>query len=138
MKKITKVDVILDLKEQSVVVYADNEKATTILFVFDGTQIRVTDVTTEDLFQRKGFGRLAFDALKMVATQRRLPIYLWSLEDAIPFYVSIGFLHLDNPKVQERVEFGNLGSKIQIEHEIDETHLIWIPKRLKDKPLIYV
>jgi hypothetical protein len=136
MRRVKKiVSIIVDMKAEEVKVMVDEVEAAKALFTFDGTQILVSNVNTEGVYQKCGYGRLLFDALKCIAQQKRLPLVLDSLDDAVPFYEKIGMLHLNNPEVQKLVIFGNVKKKDYAE-EIDNDDFVWIPKRLKRKPVI--
>jgi hypothetical protein len=132
--------IITDMKEGTVKVMVDGREAATASFMFDldQTQIRVTDVSTEETYQKCGYGRLLFDALKCIAQQKKMPLLLWSSSEGIPFYEKLGLLHLDNPEVQEKVIFGNLKTNEEISSKIDEDDFVWIPNHLSRKPILYL
>jgi hypothetical protein len=140
MRRVRKqISVIVDIKGAEVKVIVDNEEAAKAQFVFDEAQIIVTDVGTDDAYQKCGYGRLLFDALKIISNQKKMPLILCSLDDAIPFYEKIGLLHLNDPEVQKKVIFGNLKTKDDIESKVDEDDFIWIPQSLnRRKPIIYL
>lgn len=106
-----KVSVILDVGKGTCKIFRNDEEIATTDFYFDNTQIRISTVNTIPKYQRRGYGRLIFSSLFLLAQQQRMPIYLWALDNAIPFYEKIGMLHLNNPKVQKRVIFGNIAKK---------------------------
>lgn len=139
MRRVKKtVSVIVDMKEETVRVMVDGFEASKAEFTFDGSQIMVTDVSTENKYQKCGYGRLLFDALKLISEQKKMPLILWSLDTAIPFYEKIGLLHLDNPEVQKRVKFGNI-KKDKIIERVDDDDFIWIPQSLyRRKITIYL
>ena len=132
------ISVIVDIKGEEVKVIVDEKEAAKAQFKFDGTQIMVTDVETKEVYQKCGYGRLLFDALKIIAEQKKKPLILWSLDNAIPFYEKIGMLHLNNPEVQKRIIFGNLRTKEDVSSKVDEDDFIWIPSHLNRKPIIYL
>lgn len=140
MRRVRKsISVIVDMKEEEVKVMVDGVEAAKAQFTLDCTQIMVTDVGTENAYQKCGYGRLLFDALKVISNQKKMPLILWSLDDAIPFYEKIGLLHLNDLEVQKRVIFGNLKTTEDIASKIDEDDFIWIPQSLnKRKPIIYM
>jgi len=132
------ISVIVDIKGEEVKVIVDDKEAAKAQFKFDGTQIMVTDVETEEVYQKCGYGRLLFDILKVIAEQKKKPFILWSLDDAISFYEKIGMLHLNDPEVQKRVIFGNLRTKEDIASKVGDSDFIWIPSHLNRKPIIYL
>jgi hypothetical protein len=136
MKRVKKtVSVITDLEAETVIVEVDGVEAAKALFKFDGTQILVSNVDTEEVYQKCGYGRLLLTALKCIAQQKKMPLVLDSLDDAVPFYEKVGMLHLNDPEVQKRVIFGNV-KKSDFAKEIDNDDFVWIPKGLKHKPTI--
>jgi GNAT superfamily N-acetyltransferase len=138
MRRVRKnVSLIVDLKDEVVKVFVDEVEVSKAEFKFDNTQIMVTDVSTEEKYQKCGYGRLLFDGLKLIAEQKKKPLILWALDTAIPFYEAIGLLHLDNPATQKRVIFGNI-KKSKLSEKIDDDDFVWIPKSLKRKPIIYL
>lgn len=136
-KKYGNIAVDLNMAEEDVTIFVDGIKVAKTTFVFDGPILRVTDVGTEDGYEMNGYGRMMFDVLKNVARQHKMPIYVWSLDDAIPFYEKLGFLHLNNPEVQKKIIFGNLTNE-DINKKIDDDDLIWIPQSIKGRPLLYL
>jgi hypothetical protein len=140
MRRVRKeVSVSVDMKTEEVKVMVDGVEAAKAQFTIDGTQIMVTSVETEEAYQKSGYGRLLFDALKCISQQKKMPLILWSSDDAIPFYERIGLLHLDNPEVQKRVIFGNLKTREDIATKVDGDDFIWIPQSLnRRKPIIYL
>lgn len=139
MRRIRKsMSIITDMKEGTVTVMVDGQEAATASFMFDQTQIRVTDVSTEEVYQKCGYGRLLFDALKCIAQQKKIPLLLWSSSEGIPFYEKLGLLHLNNPEVQKKVIFGNLKTKKDIAEKIDEDDFVWLPQHLNTKPILYL
>jgi hypothetical protein len=140
MRRVRKVvNLIVDLKGGEVKVIVDGVEAAQAKFAFDGSQIMVTDVSTEITYRKCGYGRLLFDGLKCISNQKKIPLILWSLDDAIPFYESIGMLHLNDPEIQKRVIFGNLKTTEDIAAKVDEDDFVWIPQSLsKRKPIIYL
>jgi hypothetical protein len=137
-KKYGMIAIDLNMVEEEITVFVDGEKVAKTYFMFDGPMIRVTDVSTEDGYKLNGYGRMMFDVLKAVARHHKMPIILWSLDDAIPFYEKIGMLHLNDPKVQERVIFANIKDDEHRNREIDNDDFIWLPKGLRGRPLIYL
>lgn len=138
MRRVRKnVSLSVDLKDEVVKVIVDGIEVAKAEFTVDGNQIMVTDVSTEEKYQKCGYGRLLFDGLKLISEQTKKPLILWSLDSAIPFYESIGLLHLDNPNVQKMVIFGNV-KKSELTEKVDDDDFIWIPKSLKRKPTIYL
>lgn len=121
----------------TVKVIVDGKEVASAGFCFDDTQIRVDTVKTKKVYRRCGYGRLLFDALKCIAQQKKMPLLLCSSNMGIPFYESIGLLHLDNPEVQKLIIFGNLRTKEDIERKIDNDDFIWLPK-MKTKPILYL
>jgi N-acetylglutamate synthase-like GNAT family acetyltransferase len=132
-----KLVVTLSIRKESVKVLRDGEEVASADFCFNKTQIRVTDVATVDKYQNCGYGKLLFCALKNLAQQKKLPLLLWSLESAIPFYEAIGMEHLDDPKVQKKIKFGNV-SKKELKEKVNNDDFVWIPKRLRRRPTIYL
>jgi len=130
----------LSIRYGYIKVLADGEVITSCEFCIEDTQIRATDLNTEDEYQRKGYGRTCLDALKILATQLKMPIILYSLVDAIPFYESLGFEHLNDKKVQAKVKFGNIKTKKDMKEKgPTDGDMIWVPKSLnKKKPVIYM
>ena len=128
-----------DLEKGVVKIFVDGRdtEVASADFVFDETQIRVTNVATSDAYKKSGYGRLLFDALKCLSQQYKKPLILWALDDAIPFYEKIGMLHLDNPSVQNRLIFGNVTAKT-LSDKVDEDDFVWIPKGLKTRPTIFL
>lgn len=126
------------MKEGTVKVIVDGQEAATADFMFDETQIRVTSVDTEEAYRKCGYGRLLFDALKCIANQKKMPLLLWASTYAleIKFYEKLGFLHLNNPEVQDKVIFGNLNTNEEITEKIDEDDFVWIPQTLNRKPIL--
>lgn len=140
MKRVRKeISITVDMKEENVKVIVDGKEAAKAEFTLDGTQIMVTNVNTEDAYQKSGYGRLLFDALKCISQQKKLPLILWSSDEGIPFYEKIGLLHLDDPEVQKKVIFGNLKTQEDIITKVDDDDFIWIPQGLyRRKPIIYI
>lgn len=140
MKRVKKhVHVTVDMKAENVIVTVDGVEAAKAEFTMDDTQIMVTNVNTEEVYQKSGYGRLLFDALKVISNQKKMPLILWALDDAIPFYEKIGLLHLNDPEVQKRIIFGNLKTPEDIATKVDGDDFIWIPQSLnRRKPFIYL
>jgi hypothetical protein len=140
MRRVRKeISVIVDMGKETVVIMVDGIEAAKAEFTLDGTQIMVTNVNTKNVYQKSGYGRLLFDALKCISQQKKLPLILWSSDEGIPFYEKIGLLHLDNPEVQNRIIFGNLKTKDDIATKVDDDDFIWIPQSLnRRKPIIYL
>jgi hypothetical protein len=132
-----KVSVVLDIEGGTCKVFKNEKEVATADFCFDDTQIRVSSVDTVEKYQRKGYGRLLFAALFLLAQRRKMPIYLWAADDAIPFYEKIGMLHLDDSSVQKRIHFGNV-SKEKLPDKVDDDDFVWIPQHLNKKPTIYL
>jgi GNAT superfamily N-acetyltransferase len=132
--------IIMDMGEGIVKVMVDGQEAAKADFMFDETQIRVTDVSTEKVYRKCGYGRLLFDALKCVAKQKKMPLLLWSSDMAleIQFYEKLGFLHLNNPEIQRKIIFGNLDTAEEIAEKIDDDDFVWIPQTLNRKPILYL
>jgi N-acetylglutamate synthase-like GNAT family acetyltransferase len=128
-----------DLEKGVVKIFVDGRdtEVASADFVFDETQIRVTNVATSDAYKKSGYGRLLFDALKCLSQQHKKPLILWALDDAIPFYEKIGMLHLDNPSVQNRLIFGNVTAET-LADKVDEDDFVYIPQGLKGRPTIYL
>lgn len=139
MRKLKKNAIITIDMEQEVIKIVINElDVTEIEFTIEETQIRVAVVGTEIPYQKCGYGRLAFEALKLISKQYKLPIIVWSLPSAISFYEQIGFLHLNNPQVQERVIFGNV-EESKLHSKVDDCDFVWLPQSLnRRKPIIYM
>jgi len=123
------------MENETVVVMVDDKEVAKALFTFDDTQILVSNVNTDDKYQKCGYGRLLFAALKCIAQQSKLPLLLDSLDDAVPFYEKVGMLHLNDPEVQKLVILGNV-RKEKIEENIDNDDFVWIPKGIRRKPTI--
>ena len=136
-KKSVKVSVILDIGKGTCKVFRNDEEIATTDFCFDNTQIRISTVDTIPKYQRRGYGRLMFSSLFLLAEQQKMPLYLWALDDAIPFYEKIGMLHLDNPEVQKRVIFGNIAKK-DLSEKVDNDDFVWIPPNIRKKPKIFL
>jgi tmRNA-binding protein len=76
--------------------------------------------------------------LKLLSEQYKLPIVLWSLDPAVPFYEQIGLLHLNNPEVQKKVMFGNVEIK-ELKEKINNNDFVYMPQSLyRRKPIIYL
>jgi hypothetical protein len=140
MRRVRKeISIIVDMKAENVKIMVDGTEAAKAEFTLDGTQIMVTNVNTEDVYQKSGYGRLLFDALKCISQQKKLPLILWSSDEGILFYEKIGLLHLNNPEVQKKVIFGNLKTQEDIATKVDNDDFIWIPQSLnRRKPIIYL
>ena len=136
-KKYGEIAIDLNMKEEELIIFVDGVKVAKTSFMFDGPMLRITDVGTEDPYQLQGYGRMMFSILKTVARHHKMPIYLWALDGAIPFYEKLGFLHLNNPDVQKKIIFANIKDK-DIPNEVDEDDFVWLPKSLKGRPLIYL
>ena len=136
-KKYAGIAIDLNMVDEEITIFVDGKRVAKTYFVFDGPMIRVTDVITEDDYQMNGYGRMMFDVLKAVARHHKMPIYLWALDDAIPFYEKIGMLHLNDPEVQKKVIFANVKDE-KIKEEVDEDDFVWLPKGLRGRPLIYL
>lgn len=130
----------IDMVDEEINVFLDDdsEPVATTFFMFDGPFIRVTDVETRKDHQNNGFGKIMMNILKMIARQHKLPIYLWSLTESIPFYEKMGFLHLDDPEVQKRVIFANISDERHLHRCIDHDDFVYIPKSLKGRATIYI
>ena len=139
MGKNENVSVILNLKEAIVSVLVDDYEASRMEFIFDlGHQIMVTSVKTEPLYERNGYAKLMFTVLKALAEYYKMPIVLWSLNDAIKFYEKIGFLHLNDPEVQKLINIGNIEDEV-VQEKLDEDDFVWLPQSLLGrKPTIYL
>lgn len=136
-KKSGKVSVVLDIDGGTCKVFKNEEEVATADFCFDNTQILISDVDTVTKYHRRGYGRLLFAALFLLAQQQKMPLYLWAASNAIPFYEKIGMLHLNDSKVQKRIKFGNI-SKKDLSNKIDENDFVWIPQHLNRKPILYL
>jgi hypothetical protein len=136
-KKSVRVSVILDVGNGTCKVFRNGEEIATADFCFDNTQIRISTVDTIPKYQRRGYGRLMFSSLFLLAEQQKMPLYLWALDNAIPFYEKIGMLHLNNPEVQKRVIFGNI-AKEDLPEKVDDDDFVWIPPNIKKKPKIFL
>lgn len=128
----------IDMENEVIKIVINEIDVTTIEFTIEETQIKVATIGTEFPYQKCGYGRLAFNALKLISKQYKLPIVVWSLLPAVPFYEKIGFLHLDNPQVQKQVIFGNI-EESKLFSKIDDCDFIYIPQSLYSrKPIIYM
>ena len=136
-KKYGGIAIDLNMVDEEIIIFVDGVKVAKATFMFDGPMLRITDVRTDDIYQLQGYGRLMFSMLKTVARQHKMPIYVWALDDAIPFYEKIGLLHLNNPDVQKKIIFANIKDK-DIPNEVDEDDFVWLPKGLRGRPLIYL
>ena len=139
MRKLKKNAIVsIDMENETIKIIINELNATEIEFTIEETQIRVAVVGTEIPFQKCGYGRLAFEALKLLSKQYKLPIIVWSLYPAISFYEKIGFLHLNNPQVQNRVIFGNIKDS-ELHSKVDECDFIYLPQSLNSrKPIIFM
>jgi len=54
--------------------------------------IHCTDVTVNDEWQKKGYGRLMMNVLFAYAKELKLPVTLFSLDTAVDFYKKCGFV----------------------------------------------
>ena len=124
------------VKETVKVMVNGVEDITTIEFTLEKTQIMIASVGTEISWQESGYGRLAFDGLKLISEQYKLPIIVWSLATAVEFYEKVGFLHLSKPEVQKKVKFGNI-PKSEIKIRINDYDLVYLPKSLTKIPTIF-
>jgi hypothetical protein len=130
--------VIVDMKDEVIEVIVDGKEVTKIEFINEGNQITIASIGTETPYQKCGYGRLAFEVLKLLSEQYKLPIVLWSLDPAVPFYEQIGLLHLNNPEVQKKVMFGNVEIK-ELKEKINNNDFVYMPQSLyRRKPIIYL
>ena len=128
----------IDMENEVIKIVINEIDVTTIEFTIEETQIKVATIGTEFPYQKCGYGRLAFNALKLISKQYKLPIVVWSLLPAVPFYEKIGFLHLDSPQVQKRVIFGNV-EESKLHSKVDDCDFVWLPQSLNSrKPIIYL
>lgn len=139
-KRYTQMAIDVDMVDEEIKIFIDDreEPISVCYFMFDGPMIRVTDIETSDGFKRSGYGHLMMNILKMISIQHKMPIYLWALDEAIPFYESIGFKHLDDPEVQKNVFFANITDERHLHKNIDHDDFIYIPKSLKGRATIYI
>lgn len=134
----TNMSVIVDMIAETVMVMVDEFEASRAEFTFDDTQIMVTNVGTDEKYQKSGYGRILFDALKLVSEQKKMPLVLWSLIGAVSFYEAIGLLHLNDPEVQKRVIFGNVDTA-DLNKKVNEDDFVFLPQSLnRRKPIIYM
>jgi len=105
------------------------------LFMEHRTQITVTDVNVDDKFQRKGYGRIMMKAVMRYAQEKKKPIYLFALEDSVPFYEAMGFCRVKSWKGECKIFIKNLNPKKSRNKQIDDTDMIWVPKRKRNATL---
>lgn len=125
------------MDDETCKVFKNEKEVATANFSFDNTQILVSSVDTLEKYQIRGYGRLLFGALFLLAQQKKMPLILDSLDNAVPFYEKMGMLHLNDPEVQKRIQFGNIDKKHRIE-KIDNDDFIWIPRHIRKKPIIFL
>ena len=108
-------------------------------FCFDGAQIDVSYVRIIERYRRTGYGVLLFDAIKVLAKQRQIVIYLCSTYKALKFYQNLGFELIINAYKAGKIRVGNIREGKSIEDVASDTDIFWVPRQLKDKkPVIYV
>lgn len=108
----------------------------TINFWIDDTQIHISSFDTEAKYRRCGYGRLLMEYMMFTAEILKLPIYLYSSNEGIPFYESIGMEHATSPKILKKLVVINDNPENPYEWDSDE--FIWIPKCLRRKRKIWL
>lgn len=136
-------------------IYLGVEEISTACLVFADGQIQVATVYTKEEYRGQGYARLLFNSIFLIAQREKVPIYIRSVTTAIGFYEKIGFLHLGEPEVQDKVNFGirseppfynyphdRFLSKRELAINpfeiVDRNDMVWIPKGLKIKPTLYI
>jgi GNAT superfamily N-acetyltransferase len=115
----------------------DGKQIGETLFMEHRTQITITDANVDEEFQRKGYGRIMLKAIMRYAQEKMKPIYLYSLEDAVPFYEALGFCRIKKWTGTCEIFIKNLNPEKPKEKQIDDTDMIWIPKG-KKKATVYI
>ena len=101
------------------------------LFMETRTQITITDANVDEKFQMKGYGRIMLKTIMRYAQERKKPIYLFALDDAVTFYESLGFCRIKKWTGTCEIFIKNLNPEKSKEQQIDDTDMIWIPKNKK-------
>jgi ribosomal protein S18 acetylase RimI-like enzyme len=141
-------------KFSTIKIFLDKEEIGTInVYLTDG-QIQPTTLNIKQGYRSQGWGRLLITVLCFYARQCNISMYLLPTNiRAIAFYEhlsDLGIIHLNDPEVQKKVNFGirrnpPFGNVLTDEEysenplkKINEQDFVWIPKGLKIKPTIYI
>ena len=101
------------------------------LFMEHRTQITITDLNVDEKFQMKGYGRIMLKVIMRYAQEKKKPIYLYSLEDIVPFYEALGFCRIKKWTGTCEIFIKNLNPENPKEQQIDDTDMVWVPKNKK-------
>ena len=114
----------LELKRKDVVICYS-------YFTLDKYQLTVTDINTTRRYRRRGYGSILMHVLMGVAKSKKVPIYLYSLSDAIKFYEKLGFVRLRRYRNGwyrgKRVVIDNLNVRKTFGEQTNKTDVVWIP-----------
>jgi predicted GNAT family acetyltransferase len=132
-----KLMVRFDSKDGTCRLTRDGKQIGETLFMEDRTQITITDVNVDEKFQMRGYGRIMLKVVMRYAQEKKKPIYLYSLEDVVPFYEKLGFCRIKKWTGACEIFIKNLNPEKPEEKQIDDADMIWIPKG-KKKATVYI
>jgi len=126
-------------KEGEIRIFEGKDKIAWCDFYFDEHQITATDIQVESARKRrKGLGTILIDALKILAKKEKKPIYLYSAADAVKFYKKCGFERVVEAAEAGKITVGNLEEGKKLKDAVNKNDMVWLPKSLKGRPVIYV
>jgi len=129
----------VNAKKGEIHILENKEKIAWCDFYFDETQITATDIQVEvEAKRRTGLGTILIDSLKVLAKKENKPIYLFSASDAVKFYKKCGFERVIVAAKAGKIIVGNLEEGKKLEDAINTNDMVWLPKSLKERPVIYV
>lgn len=105
-------------------------------FWIDETQINISNFHTSAMYRHCGYGRLMMEYMMFTAEILKLPIFLFSSEEGIPFYEKLGMEHANSPKMKKKLVAINENPKNP--HEWDSDEFIWLPRCLRRKRKIWL
>lgn len=112
-----------------------------ITFIINNSQFTITDATVVRDYQKFGYGSMLLYTMMGIAKSKKKPIVLFSLVDAIPFYLKCGFMPIS--KFDNKTYCGislkvaNLNPEKSFSSQIDKCDLIWVPPNV-DNVSIYL
>jgi len=128
-------EIRLDMKKASVVLVRGDKSIAFANFLFDKSQITITDFDVYRYYRKKGYGTILMYFLMGLARAKRKAIYLYSVPQSVHFYEKVGFDFLKDYKYGKhngkKVIIKNLNPSLKFDEQVDATDFIWIPPEMK-------
>lgn len=104
-----------------------------ITFAVEETQISVDDLHVSKSYRRRGFGRLLMMMVMALAEEVKKPIFLFSTDEGISFYETLGMRRIVDYKKWDdvKVKFMNLNSKKKFIEQCSDEDFVWVPSGMR-------